>query len=1040
MFRSNSFKIAIIIIFALALGYYDLPNKYQLSGTPDFIKSARVHLGLDLQGGSQLDYKIDLRKVPEADQKAIIEGVKTVIERRVNSLGVSEPNIYTSQLGDEQHLIVELAGVKDLNEAKKIVGKTIPLEFKEKREKEDPKYKENVKSYANSTLKKILAKKNNFNIIGEEESKSLPGKVIFQETDWKFKSEITDSRISDAVFKTAMDEIHSSLIESNDGYTVKDGQAVPMDGFFIIKPTGNKDNSALSLSEKSLLASHILVSYKGAERAPDTIFRSKEEAKKLAEEFLAKLEGGSNFEKLAKESSDEPGAKDTAGKLTNSVKDGGPYVEEFTAAALKLSKKGELSKVTESPFGFHIIRADDLTQIKYSYIFFSAAPDPWQDTGLTGEHFEHANVTFDDLLQPIVSVKFNEAGAKLFEQITERNVNKPLAIFVDGKLISSPNVNEKISGGSAVITGRFSVDEAQALARDLNTGSIPAPVILSGQYTIGATLGESALKTSLNAGLIGILILAIFMIFYYRLPGLVAIIALGIYTAILLFMIKSELSLPAALAVAIVIFIAIIYQILRSREGGWEKFITFVLACFILFFVTFLLSNAVTLTLAGVAGVILSIGMAVDANILIFERTKEELRAGRPLSSAVDVGFERAWSSIRDSNFSSLITCGILFYFGSSIIQGFAFNLAAGILISMFSAIVITKTLLNAIMHTRLSEKLWIWGLEHGAAENKNYRIIEKSRTWFSISGTLVGISLLALVIFGLRLGIDFKGGTLMDITFEKQVTADEIKSELKNIQDILNSSESGSKSSSASGQTLESGKKPFELAGSRVIQSGEKQFILNMEHIDNAAHDKITENLQKRFGTLAENRFTTIGPVVGESLKKRAVIAVIVAMIMIVLYIAFAFRKVPQKVSPWKFGICAIVALLHDVLIPVGIFAIFQFEVDALFITAILTVLGFSVHDTIVVFDRIRENLKHQERGESFAAIADKSMTQTMTRSINTSLTTLITLTALLLLGSTSIFNFILVLVIGIVVGTYSSIFLASPLLVLWLKKEQEM
>lgn len=222
-------------------------------------------------------------------------------------------------------------------------------------------------------------------------------------------------------------------------------------------------------------------------------------------------------------------------------------------------------------------------------------------------------------------------------------------------------------------------------------------------------------------------------------------------------------------------------------------------------------------------------------------------------------------------------------------------------------------------------------------------------------------------------------------------------------------------------------------------MEAGEKQFILNLEHIDNPTHDKIIENFQKRFGNLIENRFTTIGPVVGETLKKRAVIAVIIAMAMIVLYVAFAFRKVPKKVSPWKFGICAIIALIHDVLIPVGIFAIFRLEVDALFITAILTVLGFSVHDTIVVFDRIRENLKYQERDESFAHVANKSMTQTMARSINTSLTTLITLTALLLLGSTSIFNFILVLVIGIVVGTYSSIFIASPLLTLWLKKEQE-
>ena len=212
----------------------------------------------------------------------------------------------------------------------------------------------------------------------------------------------------------------------------------------------------------------------------------------------------------------------------------------------------------------------------------------------------------------------------------------------------------------------------------------------------------------------------------------------------------------------------------------------------------------------------------------------------------------------------------------------------------------------------------------------------------------------------------------------------------------------------------------------------------MNLEHIDNETHDKILENLQKKFGAFTENRFTTIGPVVGETLKRRAVLAVIIAMIVIVLYIAFAFRKVPKRVSPWKFGVCAIVALFHDVLIPVGIFAVFQFEVDALFITAILTVLGFSVHDTIVVFDRIRENLKYQSRDETFAHVANKSMTQTMARSINTSVTTLIALLALLLFGSASIFHFVLVLVIGITVGTYSSIFIASPLLVMWQKMEK--
>ncbi|MEK7524152.1 MAG: protein translocase subunit SecF, partial [Patescibacteria group bacterium] len=542
-------------------------------------------------------------------------------------------------------------------------------------------------------------------------------------------------------------------------------------------------------------------------------------------------------------------------------------------------------------------------------------------------------------------------------------------------------------------------------------------------------------------GIIGVVILALFMIFYYRLPGLVAVLALSLYTGILLFLIKSEMPLPIALGGAILVFIAIIYTILKSREDGWEKFVTFILACFVLFFVTFLLSNPIVLTLAGIAGVILSIGMAVDANVLIFERTKEELRAGRPLSSAIDVGFDRAWSSIRDSNFSSLITCAILFYFGTSIIQGFAFNLAAGILVSMFTAITITKTLLTAFMKTKLGDKLWLWGVQKAATEVKHYRIIERTKVWFGISGAVLVVSLVALLFFGLKLGIDFKGGTLLDLTFEKPINVEEVRKELKIIQDDLNAGQKAAPAATtSSGTALESASAPvnFENGHLVTLPDSPNQLLFHLEHMDNETHDELLAHLETKFGKVTENRFTTIGPVVGETLKKRAVMAVVVAMLAIILYIAFAFRKVPKRVSPWKFGVCAIVALLHDVLIPVGVFAVMQFEVDALFITAILTVLGFSVHDTIVVFDRIRENLKNQERDHTFAQVADHSMSQTMHRSINTSLTVLITLLSLLIFGSTSIFNFILVLVIGIVVGTYSSIFIASPLLVLWQKKSQ--
>lgn len=1050
MFRSTSVRVLVIVIFALLIGYFDLPKALQMiPGTPNSIKNSYIHLGLDLQGGSQLDYKIDLRKVPEKDQKSIIDGVMSVIRNRVNGLGVAEPNIYTSTIGTEQHIVVELAGIKDLNEAKKVVGKTISLEFKEKREKEDPAHKENIRKLAEATLRRVTSVKEDFAIVGQEEAQLDPEKTRFVENDWMFVSEI-DKKISTEIEKLKPGTVLSKTIEGNDGFTYKDNQFVPLDGFFIVKLLDRRDTTQLPEADKAVQVSHIQVSYRGSEGAAETVIRTREEAKTLANDLVEKLAKGDSFEKIAKESSDGTNAKDTGGKLDGAVKvikdnssaSGLIANEAFIATALKLNKTGEFSQVVETPFGFHIIRADNFSQIKYNNIFFSTAADPWIDTGLNGQQFERADVAIDDYMRPYVKVQFNTEGAKLFEKITERNVNKPLAIFVGGKLISDPNVSEKISGGSAIITsGQFTTETANQLARDLNTGAIPAPIMLSGQYTIGPSLGEEALNKSLFAGLIGVLLLTLFMVLYYRLPGFIAILALTLYTGIMVFLIKSELVLAISLLVAIIIFVSIIYTILKSHEDGWEKLVTFVLACFILFFITFILSNAIVLTLAGIAGVILSIGMAVDANILIFERTKEELRAGRPLVSAIDVGFYRAWNSIRDSNFSSLITCAILYNFGTSIIQGFAFNLAAGILVSMFTAITITKTLLNAFMKTSLGEKLWLWGVpkiepQELVQEKKPYRIIERTKLWFGLSGTVLLVCLISILFFQLKLGIDFKGGTLIDLSFEKNVSTDEVKKELVVIGDKI-ATEAKEKASYAK-TTIESGAPALDFSSARVVAAGTNQYLINLEHIDNTTHELLIENLKTKFGNVTENKFRTIGATVGDDLKRQAVFAVILAMAAIVIYIAFAFRKVPKRVSPWKFGVCAIAALLHDVIIPIGVFSILQLEVDALFITAILTVLGFSVHDTIVVFDRIRENLRYQEKDESFTHVANKSMTQTFARSLNTSLTVAITLISLLVFGSTSIFNFILVLVIGIIVGTYSSIFIASPLLVLWQKEQK--
>ena len=479
-------------------------------------------------------------------------------------------------------------------------------------------------------------------------------------------------------------------------------------------------------------------------------------------------------------------------------------------------------------------------------------------------------------------------------------------------------------------------------------------------------------------------------------------------------------------------------KIPNAKDNGWEKMVTSILAVFSLFFIVFLLANPIVLTLAGVAGVILSIGMAVDANVLIFERIKEEIRDGRPLGSAIDIGFDRAWSSIRDSNFSSLITCAILFYFGSSIIQGFAFNLAAGILVSMFTAITITKTFLHLLVGTRFAKNYFLLGAKPTDKKRKTYNIIGSSKKWFAFSGILVAISIVSIFTFGLKFGIDFSGGTLMQVKFEQEVAQEDLSTALEEIgNDIFKPSEEPTTEEVEGEVTIAPAEGEVVDFSTASIISSSDGYIIKTKYISTEVHDEMLVKLEERFGPLEEPRFTTVGPTVGETMKSKAMFALGIALLLIVIYIAFAFRKIPKKVSPWRFGLSAIVALAHDLIIVVGIYAILgnvlNIEIDALFITALLTILGFSVHDTIVVFDRVRENLKDMGRGITFADVANAALTQTMARSINTSISTLFTLVALLLLGSMSIFWFVLALVIGTIVGTYSSIFVASPVLVWW-------
>jgi preprotein translocase subunit SecD len=522
-------------------------------GGPDikigkYFKELKYHLGLDLQGGAHLVYETDVSKIPLKEQGSAILAVRDVIEKRINVFGISEPIIQTTKERGNEKIIIELPGIKDVNQAIRMIGQTPILEFKEQDNTSPP-------------------------VLTEEQ-----------------KKEIEELNVK---------------------------------------------------------------------------------AKKRAESVLQKVLNKEDFANLAKEFSDCP-SKDKGGDLGWFSK--GMMVPEFETATFNL-KKGELTKeLVKTNFGYHIIQKIDeretikdkekIQEIKASHILIKTKSerdyipykDPWKYTGLTGKQFKKASLEFDsNTSEPQVSLEFDKEGKELFGEITKKNIGKPVAIFLDGAPISVPVVREAITTGQAIISGNFSLSEAQKLIKRLNAGALPVPIKLISQQTIGPSLGKISIQESLKAGIIGLILVALYMILFYRFKGFLSVIALGIYTIIVLAIFKL---IP------------------------------------------------VTLTLAGISGFILSIGMAVDANILIFSRIREELKIGKPNALAIDEGFKRAWLSIRDSNVSTLITCFILYWFGASMVRGFGITLAIGVLISMFSAITITRTFLILTSSFNFNKKI----------------------------------------------------------------------------------------------------------------------------------------------------------------------------------------------------------------------------------------------------------------------------------------------------------------------------------------------
>ncbi len=595
---------------------------------------------------------------------------------------------------------------------------------------------------------------------------------------------------------------------------------------------------------------------------------------------------------------------------------------------------------------------------------------------LGGDTVQNAFVTYDQMTSvPKISLEFDGEGKKIFGRVTDQygptpeGVYRQLAIILDDKLYSAPTINEPIYSGRAEISGNFSVVEARRLVNVLRAGALPGRVKIVEERTVAPTLGQASIDGGKQAIIYGGVGVLIFMALYYMLPGLIANLSL-VFVLLLL---------PVGMVVAA----GFLGVVSGSLDGGAV--------------------GLPTLTLYGIAGIVLTVGMAVDANVLIFERMREEWKVGKSISGAINAGYNKAFSTILDANVTTLLVAVILFWQGSGPIRGFAVTLSAGILVSMFIVLVITRLFFNSLADAKMIKSLKMMSIP-GLA-NISFDFIGK-RKIAAIISILVIISTWGLFASkgDANLGVDFTGGTVMSFEFDQKQDADTVKAALAAV---------GFTSAKADYETDLHGKEFLEV---KVGASGE-------------ASEPALEAVKALEGNYRDVKNDSVGSQIGEELKTKGIKAIIFALIGIIIYISIRFE--------FAFAMGAITALAHDVLITVGVYCALGHELSMPIIAALLTIVGYSVNDTIVVFDRIREDLK-LEKGKSYKEIANLSINQTLSRTVLTSFTTLLTVVMLLIFGDGAVFDFALALCIGILVGTYSSIFVATPVVLLWHKEEK--
>ena len=602
---------------------------------------------------------------------------------------------------------------------------------------------------------------------------------------------------------------------------------------------------------------------------------------------------------------------------------------------------------------------------------------------LDGGYVTDARVEYNDRQggEPSVSMTMNAEGANVWARLTKENVGRQIAIVLDGTVYSYPNVLNEISGGVSSITGHFSIEEATDLTNVLKSGKLPAPATIVQEQVVGPSLGAASIRAGLISFIIAFLLVLIYMIFFYKGAGLAA---------------------DAALLTNVILLFGVL-----SAFGA-------------------------VLTLPGIAGLVLTLGMAVDANVIIYERVKEELKAGKGLGKAIHDGYSNAYSAIIDGQVTTLLTGLVLFFFGSGPIKGFATTLIIGIITSVLTSIFITRIIFDDRV-SRGKNITFETDLTKNFLKNTKIDFISGRKWSYLVSGALILISLGSIFIKGFTYGVDFTGGRTYVVRFDKPVTAEDVREATGKVFDLA-SSEQGLSGTSVEVKQF-GGDSQMKITTSYKYQDEAATVDNEIEGMlyeslkgfydEGLTFDEFVSTLDNPNGIISSDK---VGASIANDIKRNAVISIILALLVIFAYIAFRFKG-------WTWGIGGVVSLAHTSIIIIGFFSLFSgilpfnLDVDQTFIAAILTIIGYAINDNVVIFDRIRENLSLHVK-DDFKETVNKSLNATLTRTVNTSVSTLLPMLAIAIFGGESIRGLSVALCLGICIGTYASIMIGTPIM----------